>query len=204
MAIRAAWVGWPLVVALLMTTPVMPAARSIVVSDGTYRISLWRMRAPAGSALPRDVVLGVVGQGPERGSEAIYEGLVRRATDELGAVELIPPLVSERACRGMISGAGDVHVRIKVFPPADNRPAWIVITPIDVMAWATGPCPSSDLRALERAYAERITLEIPLPGGRLTPGRFDGEPDASGGRWRLYVHDPLAVVRAPGARRDLD
>lgn len=89
-----------------------------------------------------------------------------------------------------MSGAGDVHVRIKVFPPADNRPAWIVITPIDVMAWAMGRCPSSHLRALERAYAERITLEIPLPpGGRLAPGRFDSDGDAAEPRWTLIVAD---------------
>ena len=202
MPTRAVPVVRSVLVALLMTTLVAPAAQSIAASDRAYLIGLWRTRAlvtsrarprhDVGVSSPRDMVWGVVEQGEERGPTTTYEGLVRRATDEFGIAELVPRLGSERPCRGKMSGAGDVHVRIKVFPPADNRPAWIVITPVDVMAWATGNCPSSDLRALERAYGNRITLEIALPGGRLTPGRFDSERDAADGRWTLYVAAALA------------
>lgn len=65
--------------------------------------------------------------------------------------------------------------------------AWVAITPDDVMAAVTGDCSPAEMRVVQRAYSDRITIEVPLPAGGLIPGQFLGAAEDDGRQWVLTV-----------------
>lgn len=82
---------------------------------------------------------------------------------------------TDAACRARLSGIGDVHVRITVTYAGHDLPhAWIVVTPLDVMAKVMWNCRPGEMREMQRAYSDRLTLEIPVPAGGLAAGRIPG------------------------------
>jgi hypothetical protein len=124
----------------------------------------------------------------------VYEGVLARVTEQTRcgsepSLRRRPTARAAHPCRARLSGVGDVHVRIKVAHAGhDLLGAWIVLTPADVMASVGGNCRPAEMQEMRAAYAERTTIEIRMPPGRLVPGRYEsdaqpGEP----GRWVLIV-----------------
>lgn len=146
----------------------------------------------------RDILWGMV-EGSEAESEAgavVYEGALQRMTEQtLCGASVRPdgprrnPAVVAQPCRAALSGAGDVKARIKIYRQGANlQGAWIVLTPIDGMARVTGNCRSGEMREMQLAYGERVTIEIMTPPNRLMPGRYPGVGDqVTTARWVLNV-----------------
>lgn len=141
-----------------------------------------------------DVLSGIVDRltGPPNDGTVVYEGTLRRSTNQTmcGSEQHVTRRVPSRdaqLCRARLSGAADAHVRVKVRSTGlGMQGAWIVLTPTDAMADVTGNCSPGEMREMRRSYSERITLEIPLPERRLTPGRFT-TADEETGRWQMTV-----------------
>ena len=145
----------------------------------------------------RDLLWGIVeGNEDETETDAVvYEGVLQRITEQILCGADVQPRQPRRAatlgrpCRGALSGAADVKVRIKVYREgARLQGAWIVLTPIDAMARVTGNCRSGEMREMQRAYGERTTIEILTPPDHLMPGRYAAEMvSPSAARWILHV-----------------
>lgn len=145
----------------------------------------------------RDLLWGTVEGNEDEGERGavVYEGVLQRITEQtlcgadVRAATPRRPAVSTQPCRAALSGAGDVKVRIKIYrQDSDPQGAWIVLSPVDVAARVTGDCRSVEMREMQRAYGERITIEIQTPPDRLVPGRYAAEVvPPSTGRWILHV-----------------
>lgn len=178
---------------------VTPAARHLIALEFlgpivTFAEHPARCRSDRPS---RDVLWGTI-EGNEadgEGDAVVYEGVLQRITEQtLCGADLRPPTpgrpaVAAEPCRAALSGAGDVKVRIKIYRQgADQQGAWVVLAPIDVAARVVGNCRSAEMREMQRAYAERTTIEIQTPPDRLVPGRYAAEiVPPSTGRWILHV-----------------
>jgi hypothetical protein len=130
----------------------------------------------------------------ESGPDAvIYEGTLQRLTEQTLCGSDVHSSTRQSArvepCRVNLSGGGDVRVRIKVYRETSQlQGAWIVITPVDVMARVTGSCRSGERQQIRATYGERMTIEMAVPPDALTPGRYVGKPaPGSGARWVLMV-----------------
>ena len=143
-----------------------------------------------------DVLSGIVDRlgGPPDDGTVVYEGTLRRSTNQTmcGSEPHVTRRVPSREaqlCRARLSGAADAHVRVKVRSTGLGlQGAWIVLTPTDAMAEVTGSCSPGEMREMRRSYWERITIEIPLPHGHLSPGRFTADEET--GRWQMTVSPP--------------
>jgi len=150
----------------------------------------------------RDMLWGSVesNEAESDGDAVVYEGVLQRITEQTycGAstqatraprAALAPP-----SCRATLSGAADVKVRLKIYRQgARLQGAWIVLTPIDATARATGNCRSGEMREMQKAYGERTTIEIQTPPDRLVPGRYSSELISPTARWILHVA-PVSVA----------
>lgn len=152
----------------------------------------------------RDLLWGTVeGNEQEReGDAVVYEGVLQRTTEQTlcgASVQGSPARragISAPPCRATLSGAGDVRARIKIYRRgADQTGAWIVLTPIDGMARVTGNCRSGEMHEMQRAYGERVTMEIMTPPDRLMPGQYPGDADpTTRARWILNVTSSSPIV----------
>ncbi len=130
----------------------------------------------------------------------IYEGALQRLTEQTlcgSDSHTVQTATAQRTpCRASLSGGGEVHARIKVYRRGSTlQGAWIVLTPLDVIARVTGTCRSGERHVMQEAYAERTAMEIAVPPDGLVPGRYLGEPaPGSGARWVLTV----AALGYPG------
>lgn len=162
---------------------------SVAFAEHPYRCNLDRAS--------RDILWGTVDGHEDLGEHGavVYEGVLQRITEQTLCGADVQPTrarhltVGSAPCRAHLSGAGDVRVRIKVYSQkADQQGAWIVLTPVDSMARVTGTCRSGEMRDMQRAYAERTTIEIQTPPDRLVPGQYAAERDPGAtGRWVLLV-----------------
>jgi hypothetical protein len=138
-----------------------------------------------------DTLRGIVERRPADSNNAatVYEGVLERVTEQVLCGMFVKkgrPALTQ-PCLARLSGAGDVHVRIKVQRGVQiNHHAWIVVRAIDVIARVTGNCGPGEMREMQRAYSEPLAFEIPLTTGPLTPGRFVA-PDGEHGRWEMVV-----------------
>lgn len=152
----------------------------------------------------RDLLWGTVegNEAESEGDAVVYEGVLQRVTEQTLCGARIQGRPADRAgastalCRAALSGVGDVKARIKIYRRgARLQGAWIVLTPIDGMAEVTGNCRSGEMREMQRAYGERVTIEIVTPPDRLMPGRYPGDSDqATRARWILNVASSSLVV----------
>lgn len=199
---------WLLMTAGVAAQPAAPAGRYLIALE--YRgpsVAFAEHPARCGpDRASRDLLWGTVeGNEGETGTDAVvYEGVLQRITEQtlcgadVRATTPRLPAAAAHPCRAALSGAGDVKVRIKIYRQnAEQQGAWIVLTPIDGLARVTGNCRSGEMREMELAYGERMTIEMQAPPNRLILGRYRAEPvSPSTGRWILHV---LPTSMAPSS-----
>ena len=136
-----------------------------------------------------DVLQGVVSRVESDGKPGavVYEGVLQRTT-EIASCGASSPASPRHPCHALLSGAGDVSVRIKVEDAKSGGGAWIVATPLDQLASVSGTCSPAQRREVKARYAERLTFEVgPALSDDLSPGSYAAESPDGGGPWALDV-----------------